>query len=183
MPVDRLQIRVGGSVEQPTQLAFRSVQEQLDRLVEQINGLFDAVGGGLVLAGSSYTSTSSDAGKTILLNSLTGSAVVLPAAIGTGDIYRCAVSVVATSGSHTVQVPTDTDIMQGLVFTVSDDTNAVLGWRTANDTHTITLNRTTKGSVEAGEMITFLDAEEGLWLVNGFTASTGTEATPFSGPI
>lgn len=180
MPVDRISIPVSASVDQNVSIAFKTLQSQLDKLVTQINS---ALAGEAVSAGSTYTAGQSVAGKVILLDTVTGSVVTLPAATGTKHFYEFMVSVVATSNSHKIQVANATDIMQGLIFTVSDNTNAVLGWRTADDSDTITLNRSTMGSVERGERITLFDADAGLWLVSGFTASTGTEATPFSAAV
>lgn len=180
MPVDKVTFPLSGSIDQPTQVAFRALQAQLDRLVTQIN---DGFAGQTVAAGSTRTITSSDAGKIILLDTASGSDTTLPAATGSQDVYRFMVSAVVTSGSHVIRAANGTDIMQGLIFTVSDNTNAALGWRTADDSDTITLNGTTRGGAERGEMITLVDAESGLWLVNGFTASAGTEATPFSAAV
>lgn len=137
----------------------------------------------LVACGAALTLTVADHdGKIILLDTAAGSVATLPAATGSGAVFKFLVSVVATSNSHKVQV-TGNDVMQGLVFTVSDNTNAVLGWRTADDSDTITLDRSTTGSVERGEYLELVDAGADLYLVRGFTASTGTEATPFSAAV
>jgi hypothetical protein len=159
-------------------IAFKSLGVQLDKLVAQINNL-----AGSMPAGAERVLTSANAGKIILLDTIAGSVVTLPKAIGSGDVYRFMVSAVVTSNFHVIQVANADDIMQGLIFTVSDNSAAVLGWRTADDSDTITLNGTTKGSAEQGEMITIVDADASLWLVNGFTASTGTELTPFSAAV
>jgi len=180
MPVDRISVPVSASVDQQVGLAFKTLQSQLDKLVTQINA---ALSGEAVSAGSTYTAGSSVAGKVILLDTVTGSVVTLPAATGTKHFYHFMVSVLATSNSHKIQVANATDIMQGVITTVSDNSNAVLGWRTADDSDTITLNRSTTGSVERGEWITLFDSASGVWLVNGTTASTGTEATPFSAAV
>jgi hypothetical protein len=176
MPIDKLSIPISGNAEQPTRVAFLSLQQQLDKQVVQIN---DGLAGQTVSAGLARSVTSSDAGKIILLNQADGSVVTLPTATGSGNVYRFMVSVVSTA--HVIKVANATDIMQGVVYTVSDNTNAVLGWRTADDSDTITLNGTTTGGAERGEMFTLVDAT--IWLVNGFTSSTGTEATPFSATV
>src|SRR5207302_6420926 len=63
-----------------------------------------AFGGGrgtVVAAGSTLTLTAAThRGKTIAWDTLTGSVVTLPAATGTGDLYRLVVTVLATSNSH-----------------------------------------------------------------------------------
>lgn len=139
--------------------------------------------GRLVAAGATLTVTEAlHDGKIILLDTAAGSVCTLPAATGSGAVFRFVVSVVATSNAHKIQV-TGNDVMQGMIFTVSDDANAVLGWRTADDSDTITLNRATTGSVERGEFVELIDAGADLYLVRGFTASTGTEASPFSAAV
>lgn len=135
-----------------------------------------------VAAGSalSLTVTSHD-GKTINLDTLTGSTVTLPAATGSGARFRFVISVLATSNSHVIITSPLTDFMQGIIMTMSDDAGApVKAYAGQATTNTITLNRTTTGCVSLGEVIEVDDFAAGMWQVFGFTSSTGTEATPFS---
>lgn len=125
-------------------------------------------------------------GKTLLLDTAAGSTVTLPAATGSGAKFRFLVTVIATTNSHKVQVANSTDVMIGMIQTISDDAgNPVKGY-TADATagaDTITLNRTTTGSTVKGEWIEVEDVASGIWAVRGTTASTGTEATPFTAAV
>jgi hypothetical protein len=80
--------------------------------------------------------------------------------------------------------------MVGCIFTQSDDAgHPVKGYFAANsgtvatNSDTITLNRSTTGSVTVGEWIDVQDMAANVWSVRGMTSSTGTEATPFSAAV
>lgn len=145
------------------------------------NGTF----AGPTLAGSTLTLTGADAGKTIGLDQLAGSVVTLPAAIGSGNKFRFYVAVLATSVSHKVQVANGTDVMTGTLFGARIDSgNAVLGFAAQATSDTITLNRTTTGSVTLGEWFEVEDVAAGVFNVRGFLTATGAAfATPFSAAV
>lgn len=120
--------------------------------------------------------------RTITLNRAAGCTVTLPAATGSGLRVRLVVGTTLTSGSLVVQV-TNTDIMQGIINHLSDDSAAVKGWGTAADSDTITFNRTTTGLGAKGDWIEAEDVASGLWQVTGQAKASGTEATPFSAAV
>lgn len=140
-----------------------------------------------VAGGSSLTLTqATHDGKTILLDTAAGTTITLPAASGSGARFRFLVSVVATSNSHKIQVANASDTMTGMLVTISDDAGFPLKGYTADATagaDTITLNRTTTGSTVKGEWVEVEDYATNKWAVRGMTASTGTEATPFSAAV
>ena len=145
-----------------------------------------------VLAGATLTLTkAAHNGKTILLDQLAGSVVTLPAATGSGAKYRFKVHILATSNSHKIQVANNTDFFVGLLFgTRVDSGNAVLGFAAANsgtvatNSDTITLNRTTTGSVTKGEWIEVEDVAANTFAVCGQLSATGAAfATPFSAAV
>lgn len=144
---------------------------------------------GTIAAGATKTLTSADSGKTIFLNTLAGSVVTLPAATGSNVSYRFLVTVLATSASHKVQVANASDFMIGILPTMSDDPATVKAFAAANsgtvatNSDTITLNRTTTGSVTVGEWIEVRDIVANTWLVSGMLSATGTEATPFTAAV
>lgn len=149
----------------------------------ELNNAAD-VSANAVAAGAALTLTlANHAGKTILLDTAAGSTVTLPTSTGSGAVYNFVIKTVATSNSHIVKVANATDVINGLAFTVSDGAAAVLGYIAAATDDTITLNRTTTGSVSKGEFIRIVDAAAGFFLAQVFTASTGTEATPFSATV
>ena len=141
--------------------------------------------GTTVAAGSTLTLTeATHNGKTILLDTAAGSTVTLPAASGSGAVYKFIVSVLATSNSHIIKVANSSDAMQGFVFSMSDDPATVKGFfAVAGTSDTITLNRSTTGSVTKGEYIEVVDLATNVFQVRGWTSSTGTEATPFSATV
>ena len=139
-----------------------------------------------VAAGSTLAmSAASHAGKQIKLDTLTGSVCTLPQATGSGNRYSFYVSVLATSNSHVVKVGNGTDVMVGLAFgSRIDSGNAVLGFAASATSDTITLNRTTTGSVSLGETIEVVDVATGVFKVQAFlTATGGAFATPFSASV
>lgn len=138
-----------------------------------------------IAAGSALTLTEKvHNGRVINLDTAAGSTVTLPASTGNGAVYTFRVSVLATSNSHVIKVANASDAMEGFVF-LRDDTsdNAVAFFATAGTSDTITLNRTTTGSVVVGETITITDVALNRFLVNGFVANTGVPATPFSAAV
>jgi hypothetical protein len=122
------------------------------------------------------------AGRTTVISAVAGCAVTLPAATGTGSVYRFIIGSTITSNSTTIKVANTTDVMTGRAFVVSDNTAAVLGFATAAASDTITLNGTTLGGI-VGDHIEIIDAITGTFAVRVFTAATGTEATPFSATV
>ncbi len=139
-----------------------------------------------VAGGSTLTLTSAThAGRTILLDTAAGTTITLPASTGSGDFYRFVVSVLATTNNHIVKVANSTDVIQGAVtFADTDGTAAVNGFIANGSTHdTITLNRSTTGSVTLGENFLIRDYASGKWLVEGWLSNTGTPATPFSATV
>jgi hypothetical protein len=72
--------------------------------------------------------------------------------------------------------------MTGTAYVVSDNAAAVLGYRTAADSDTITLNGTTTGGLK-GDIIRIVDVAANLFSVTVMSAATGTEATPFSATV
>ena len=121
-------------------------------------------------------------GRTVVINSAAAIAVTLPQAIGSGARFRFVLGVAATATAHTIKVANATDVMSGVVYaatTTSDNAEAFVA--TATD-DTISLNGTTKGGV-VGDVIEIEDAVAGRFIVTGFTAPTGSEATPFSAAV
>jgi hypothetical protein len=124
------------------------------------------------------------AGRWGLLDTLTGSTVTLPAAVGSGAEFKFRVSVLATSNNHKIQVANANDVMQGIILAGGDTATTVVNhWATSGTSDTITLNRTTTGSTQLGEYVKLTDVGVGKWQVEGFLEQTGTEATPFSAAV
>jgi hypothetical protein len=134
-------------------------------------------------AGATKTLLNSDSGALVKLDNAAGSVVTLPAALGTGRRYRFAVTVLATSNSHIVKVANSVDVMIGILLGVGAANTDLVGYSAGATDDTITLNRTTTGSVAKGEVIEVVDVAAGVWLVSGVFKSSGTQATPFSSTV
>ena len=141
-------------------------------------------------AGSTKVLTSANDKQTVKLDTATGSTVTLPAATRIRHVkFRFLVTVKATSNNHIVQVANASDFMIGTIAGVSDDPATVKGWIAANsgtvstNSDTITLNRSTSGSVSVGEYFDVEDVAANTWAVNGMITQNGTEITPFSAAV
>ncbi len=133
--------------------------------------------------GSAITlNRNANAGKTFLLDRLTGITVTLPEATGSGDRYKFLQTVIPTSLNNIVQVTT-TDTFVGILLTLDDTNDNVLGWIASGTSDTITLDRTTKGGSAIGEWFEFTDVADALWEIRGVTYGTGSSETPFSAAV
>lgn len=121
------------------------------------------------------------AGNIVAVDKADGSTITLPVATGSGDKYSIYVETTITSVGLVIQVTT-TDIMKGGVMVKQDGGDTVVGFETASDTDTITLDGSTKGGI-TGEKWIIEDVEAGVWAVNGVTSATDTEVTPFSAAV
>lgn len=119
------------------------------------------------------------AGKTVVQNAVTGCAIALPAATGTGNFYRVIVKLTITSVGVVISATPLTDVFIGMAWVMSDNSQAVLAYLPAATDNTLTLNGTTTGGY-LGHLVEFRDIASGVWEVNSFGKATGTEATPFS---
>lgn len=171
--------------------AVQNIMDVLNALVPSANLSLEKGAGvpvvpsSAVAAGSALTLTAaSHSGRLIQLDTATGSTVTLPASSGSGAVFECVVTVLATSNSHIIKVANGTDVMVGYVLNQDTDTaNAFTGFNTTSTSDTITLNRSTTGSVSIGERIRLRDVKTGFWTVEGYTTSTGAPATPFSATV
>jgi hypothetical protein len=118
------------------------------------------------------------AGQTIVSNLAATQTFTLPAATGSGNVYKVFVNITKT-GDLVLQVTT-TDIMQGGVSISTDIAGITMLAAATSDT--LTMNGTTTGGVK-GSHVEFQDVASGTWRVSGFLCSTGTEATPFSAAV
>lgn len=122
----------------------------------------------------------SHAGAVVTVNRAAGTTITLPASTGKGDKYTFVVGTTISSNSFIVKVANATDTLFGGV-SISTDIAGVTMLAGGTD-DTITMSGSTTGGV-AGSFVTLEDVAVGKWLVSGFLASTGTEATPFSATV
>lgn len=134
-----------------------------------------------VAGGSTLVLTAANNNQVVKLDTAGGTAVTLPAATGSGFRCRFLVTALATSGAHVISAA-GADVMIGAISGARIDSgNAVLGFAAQSTSNTITLNRTTTGSVSKGEYVEVEDVAAGIWETSGFLTATGAAfATPYS---
>lgn len=120
-------------------------------------------------------------GAVVTVNAAAGAALTLPAATGSGALFKIIIGTTITSNSTTIKV-VGNDTMVGFAHVAQDggDTSVLFGASGTDDT--ITLNGTTTGGTK-GDVIDLIDIAADLWHVNMVTTATGTEATPFSATV
>ena len=119
------------------------------------------------------------AGQTIVSNLAATQTFTLPAATGSGNIYRIYIKTTKT-GNMIIQVANSTDVMNGALAVTTDAAGVVIPTAAASDT--ITMSGSTTGGV-AGSLVVLQDVAAGFWSVSGALVSTGAEATPFSAAV
>lgn len=140
----------------------------------------DSPDGGLVTLAATTTLTALiHSGRTMLLNASGGFTTTLPAATGTGNIYRFLVQTVSTTGY--VLACTGSDVFKGNVQVGLNSATPGGSCQFASSTNqNYTLNGTTKGGVNAGDWFNVQDYLAGVWSIQGMSIGSGTLATPFS---
>lgn len=118
-------------------------------------------------------------GQTVVSNLAAAQTITLPAASGSGNIYRIFVKTTKT-GNLVIQAASASDVMNG-VLGVATDAGGV-NIPTAATSDTITMNGSTTGGVQ-GSYVELQDVASGVWRVSGALVSTGAEATPFSAAV
>lgn len=145
-------------------------------------GFISGTGSMVAVAATATLTADSNAGRTMMLNVASGATLTLPAATGTGNTYSFFVQTTVTSNGYIIKVADDTDTMSGMCVSLQDAGDTMVGFETAADSDTITLNGTTTGGIKGGQ-VTLQDVATDLWRVSITQSATGTEATPFSATV
>lgn len=163
-------LTLGGTDVDATALELNRAADVSARLV--------AAGGTLAVTAAAHD------GRIVALDTAAGSVVTLPAATGSGAVFGFLVTVLATTNAHVIQAASAADIIQGVITLVDTDTaGTVTGFASAADSDTVTLNRSTTGSVTIGEWLEIVDIASGVFAVKGQLSNTGSGATPFSADV
>ena len=131
--------------------------------------------------GASATITAVSAGKTILLNTASGSVATLPAATGSGDIYYFVVTTTATSNAHKILAASGSDYMNGIATGQNANTAKVFS-SAASTNHSIQMPfaGTQPSGGFIGDWFEVTDVATNLWQVTGMYQAGTTPTTPFS---
>ncbi len=136
--------------------------------------------------GTDAVTIAEHAGRTLLLGEVGGNAAVtltLPAATGTGAVYKFIVSVTNTS-NYKIQVADATDTIDGIMLYLDEDGTAVTAFPTVAASDTITLNGGTTGGI-VGDYLELIDIATNQYHVRGVmrVAAGANPATPFTAAV
>jgi len=128
-------------------------------------------------------------GRTLIMADVGGDTLcefTLPAATGSGAVFKFIVGIVNTS-NYLIKVANSSDTISGMVIVQNDDTAggtaSLIAWPTAADSDTITLNGSTSGGLKIGDYILLTDMLTNKYVVSGMLNASGTEITPFSATV
>lgn len=133
--------------------------------------------------GTTLAVTAADhSGKLVTINRAAGTAITLPAATGSGNIYRFFIGTTISSNSTTIKVANASDTMIGFVLSTLAAGGTTFGESAGGTDDTITMNGTTTGGI-AGSYVELRDQAANLWFVKGFLAGSGTLASSLSATV
>lgn len=131
-------------------------------------------------AGASVTLTTASA-TTVLLNTAAGSVVTLPAATGSGKVFRFVVTTTTTSGAHKILAASSSDFLNGIAIGFTGSTAKVFASAAATN-HSIQMPfaGTQPSGGFIGDWFEFVDVATNLWNVEAHYQAGTTPTTPFS---
>lgn len=155
-----------------------------------INANFSELYAGIIVPTvktGAYTLTTADSGSIIGLSAAAGQAITLPAASGSGSIYRFVVITTITSNTTTIKVANASDVMAGVATMgsaggTSLSTGTTSTGAVSSQSDTITFNGTTQGGI-IGTYVDVLDAAANLFVVEVHGVASGIAVTPFSATV
>jgi hypothetical protein len=148
----------------------------------EINAAADVSGRLVAQAAGDFALTAATHGNRITLVNDADVTITLPAASGSGNVYKVVIVTTAWTGG-TIQAASASDSFLGGINGVDDDADAAYAWKAETNDDTISGNGTATGG-KVGDWYEFIDVATGLFLVSGFiTQSGGSEATPFSAAV
>jgi hypothetical protein len=145
----------------------------------EINAHVDPTGRMVTSGATENITVAAHAGRIVLLTGAGALTRTLPAATGTGNIYRFVVGVVNASHIITVNGTPGTDTIDGGAIGMQDGGDTVEGWEADGADNTVTLNGTTTGG-QIGDWVEIIDIAAGQFSVTAQIVQTGAQATPFS---
>jgi len=121
-------------------------------------------------------------GAWVVLNRAAGVTVTLPAATGSGDVYKILVGTTVSSNNDIIQVANASDTMVGNIQTATTTFGASDQEAAGGTDDTITMNGTTTGGIQ-GSYVILEDVADNLWLVQGALVGSGTIASSLSAAV
>lgn len=156
-----------------------NIMDGVTLTASEINALASKAIPLITLNASSLTVTAATHAGSIINITYTGAdtTITLPAATGTGNIYRFIIGATDTN-QRIIKVADNTDVFYGYARHTNGST-----FVTAADSDTITLNGQTKGGYEIGGTVQLIDFATNQWSIVSESKSNGGSATPFSATV
>lgn len=174
--------KIDGTEVTATPAELNAGVDGLTATAAELNSLADMSGKLVAQAAGNFALTAATHGNRITLVNDADVTITLPAATGTGYVYKVLIVTTAWTGG-TIQAASASDSFLGGINGVDDDADAAYAWKAESADDTITGNGTATGG-KVGDWYQFTDVATGLFLVEGFiTQSGGSEATPFSAAV
>jgi len=120
--------------------------------------------------------------KVVVLNRAAGVTATLPAATGSGAVFRFTTGTAVTSNSNIIKVADSTDVMSGSIYVTDQAAGTGTEFSTTTTSDTITMNGSTSGGL-AGGVLVLIDVATNLYAIHGNIIGTGIEVTPFSATV
>jgi hypothetical protein len=127
----------------------------------------------VALTASATVNATTHAGRVMTIAKADGMTVTLPAATGSGNVYRFLVTTSVTSNNYVFQVTTNDTFVGQLILTSATSAVVPIAESAAGTDDTITMNGTTTGGL-IGTYLEFADIATDLWLVEGRLLGSGT---------
>jgi hypothetical protein len=177
------------TLTESSNLDVKTFKDRVGNSLMTLTQKFTKFHGGIVRSGSGAVVNTTvalslteelHAGRIVTANHATGFAITLPEATATGNVYTIFYGTTVGSGSATIVAPSsDTSFIGGVG--ISTDIGGVTILANAAD-DTVTMSGSTTGGVK-GSWLRFTDVESGIFMIEGFLCSTGSEADPFSAGV
>jgi hypothetical protein len=134
-----------------------------------------------VLTTATYAPTVADSGTTMYFDRTGGTTVTLPENPNVGTTYDIVVRTENSAGNNIIET-SGSDVLLGYVNgKVSGSADEIFKPNAALSDTTITLNgSTTGGDIGTNIKVTYADATNHIWMVEGQIVGTAVLATPFS---
>lgn len=129
----------------------------------------------VALTANTSISAATHAGRLMTLSKTDGMMVTLPAATGSGNVYKFVVITNLASGNYAFQVTGDDTFVGQVTITLAAG-GTTFGESAGGTDDTLTLNGTTSGGI-VGSYVEFTDFKADLWLLDARLLGSGTLAT------
>ena len=140
-----------------------------------------AVGSYITLTSSATTLSAASHAGNVVNQSFNASAwtITLPASAGTGNKYTVILATSAAISGCNITRNNSSENFSGYVYMMTSASAQVNAYSCTATDNIVKLNGSTTGGL-VGTVFEFTDLATNLWMVRGYTAGTGTYATPFS---